>query len=293
LAAQLWNPRCLHLRGELPPAPGYGENPCATNAAPLTTPSLRHRHFPGGNAAAAAAAAAAASECPTGETKTAALPLAAAAAAASGSGSGSGSEAGARRSTTDTVVGRATGSIAGRATGTTSAKESSGAATEAGISITAAVDPGAHLNPNPKPLFFEGPDTGREQLGEAYTYQQPRVLGTPALYPPNHPLITRRHRSGERRRRSRSRSSGRASDRPTDWEVLIPGYEELSAGDKCVLWPPSLARERGPGGLTREVETPLPSNSPHDHMILREELVGSHGRWRRPCLQTAHMTKWY
>jgi phytoene dehydrogenase-like protein len=23
----------------------------------------------------------------------------------------------------------------------------------------------------------------------------------------------------------------------------------------------------------------LPSNSPHDHMILREELVGSHGRW--------------
>ena len=26
-------------------------------------------------------------------------------------------------------------------------------------------------------------------------------------------------------------------------------------------------------GLTREVETPLPSNSPPDHMILREELV--------------------
>jgi hypothetical protein len=25
--------------------------------------------------------------------------------------------------------------------------------------------------------------------------------------------------------------------------------------------------------LTREVETPLPSNSPHDHMILRVELV--------------------
>jgi hypothetical protein len=44
--------------------------------------------------------------------------------------------------------------------------------------------------------------------------------------------------------------------------------------------------ERGPGGLTREVETPLPSNSPHDHMILRVDLVGSHGRWKRPCLQT-------
>jgi hypothetical protein len=43
-------------------------------------------------------------------------------------------------------------------------------------------------------------------------------------------------------------------------------------------------------GLTREVETPLPSNSPHDHMLLREDLVGSHGRWKRPCLQTAHMT---
>ena len=27
-------------------------------------------------------------------------------------------------------------------------------------------------------------------------------------------------------------------------------------------------------GLTREVETPLPSNSPHDHVILRVDLVG-------------------
>jgi hypothetical protein len=35
------------------------------------------------------------------------------------------------------------------------------------------------------------------------------------------------------------------------------------------------------------VETPLPSNSPHDHLILREHLVGSHGRWKRPCLQSA------
>ena len=39
-------------------------------------------------------------------------------------------------------------------------------------------------------------------------------------------------------------------------------------------------------GLTPE-ETPLPSNSPHDHKILRVDL---HGRWKRPCLQTAHMT---
>jgi hypothetical protein len=44
--------------------------------------------------------------------------------------------------------------------------------------------------------------------------------------------------------------------------------------------------DSGPGGLTREVETPLPSNSPHDHMILRVDLVDSHGRWKDPCLQT-------
>ena len=30
--------------------------------------------------------------------------------------------------------------------------------------------------------------------------------------------------------------------------------------------------------LTREVETPLPSNSPHGRMILRVDLTGSHGR---------------
>jgi hypothetical protein len=30
------------------------------------------------------------------------------------------------------------------------------------------------------------------------------------------------------------------------------------------------------------VETPLPSTSPHDHMILRGDLEGSHGRWKRP-----------
>jgi hypothetical protein len=37
-----------------------------------------------------------------------------------------------------------------------------------------------------------------------------------------------------------------------------------------------LGRGSGRGGLTREVETPLPSNSPHDHMLLRVNLVGSH-----------------
>ena len=35
---------------------------------------------------------------------------------------------------------------------------------------------------------------------------------------------------------------------------------------------------------------PCLQNSSHDHMILRVDLVGSHGRWKRPCLQTAHMT---
>jgi hypothetical protein len=57
---------------------------------------------------------------------------------------------------------------------------------------------------------------------------------------------------------------------------------------KLVQYVPS--DERGPGGLTRELETPLPSNSPHDRMILRGDLVGSRGSWKRPCLQTAHMT---
>jgi hypothetical protein len=49
-------------------------------------------------------------------------------------------------------------------------------------------------------------------------------------------------------------------------------------------------REERVGGLTREVETPSPSYSPHDHMILRVDRVDSHGRWKRPCLLTAHMT---
>jgi hypothetical protein len=47
---------------------------------------------------------------------------------------------------------------------------------------------------------------------------------------------------------------------------------------KQPTWPYDI--ESAPGGLTREVETPLPSSSPHDHMILRVDLVGSHGRWK-------------
>jgi hypothetical protein len=35
-------------------------------------------------------------------------------------------------------------------------------------------------------------------------------------------------------------------------------------------------REGSCGGLTRELEAPLPSNSPHDHMILRVELWWAH-----------------
>jgi hypothetical protein len=49
---------------------------------------------------------------------------------------------------------------------------------------------------------------------------------------------------------------------------------------------PPRGRESGPGGLTREVDRPLPSNHPHDRMMLRVDLVDSHGRWKRPCLQT-------
>jgi hypothetical protein len=67
----------------------------------------------------------------------------------------------------------------------------------------------------------------------------------------------------------------------------VPTYP-LPARSHCPCR--AAASERGPGGLTRELETPLPSDSPHDHMILRVDLVDSHGRWKGPCLQTAHMT---
>jgi hypothetical protein len=76
-------------------------------------------------------------------------------------------------------------------------------------------------------------------------------------------------------------------DGPT-WVRDDPGANTGPNRDVAVVGEP-LERERGPGGLTREVETPLPSNSPHDPMILRGDLVGSHGTWKRPCLQTDHM----
>jgi hypothetical protein len=45
-------------------------------------------------------------------------------------------------------------------------------------------------------------------------------------------------------------------------------------------------RERGDlMGSSHGVETPLPSNSPHDHVILRVDLVDSHGSWKRPSLK--------
>jgi hypothetical protein len=46
----------------------------------------------------------------------------------------------------------------------------------------------------------------------------------------------------------------------------------------------------GPGGLTREVETPLPSNSPHDPMILRVDLGGL-TREVRSRLQLTRVTR--
>jgi hypothetical protein len=66
---------------------------------------------------------------------------------------------------------------------------------------------------------------------------------------------------------------------------LVDVFDHLVRQHDCH----KVMRSQGPG-LTRELETPLRSNSPHDHMILRVELVGSHGRGKRPCLQTAHMT---
>jgi hypothetical protein len=81
----------------------------------------------------------------------------------------------------------------------------------------------------------------------------------------------------------------RGGGRERTWWAHTGGGITLAI--KQPTWPYDI--ERGPGGLTREVESPLPSNSPHGHMILREDLVGSHGRWNRPCLQTAHMAIWY
>jgi hypothetical protein len=77
----------------------------------------------------------------------------------------------------------------------------------------------------------------------------------------------------------------RVRERECTWWAHTGGGNALAF--KQPAWPYDI--ESGPGGLTREVDTPLPSNSPHDHMILRVDLVDSHGRWKRPCLQTARM----
>jgi hypothetical protein len=55
-------------------------------------------------------------------------------------------------------------------------------------------------------------------------------------------------------------------------------YHEAAAAPETGATERECLRERE-GSHTREVETPLPSNSPHDHMILRVGLVDSHGRW--------------
>jgi hypothetical protein len=80
-------------------------------------------------------------------------------------------------------------------------------------------------------------------------------------------------------------------------DLVAAGQEHdavIRLGGACASPPPHCERGKesrsGPGGLTREVETPLPSNSPRAHMVLRVDLVDSHARWKRPRLQTAHMT---
>jgi hypothetical protein len=57
-------------------------------------------------------------------------------------------------------------------------------------------------------------------------------------------------------------------------------------------WMPKDHR-RGASSIFSESERwkrPCLQTAHMDHMILREDRVGSHGRWKRPCLQTAHMT---
>jgi hypothetical protein len=128
------------------------------------------------------------------------------------------------------------------------------------------------------------------------------------------PIKVKREREGGRERlrereREREREEGREteiergltrevgkgslpSNNPHDYILLRVDLARTGGGNALAIKQPTLPYdiESGPGGLAREVETPLPSNSPHDHMILRVDRVGSRGRWKRPCLQTAHMT---
>jgi hypothetical protein len=57
----------------------------------------------------------------------------------------------------------------------------------------------------------------------------------------------------------------------------------------CGLSPPGLStchHESVPVGSHGSWKRPCLQSA---HMILRVELVGSHGSWKRPCLQSAHM----
>jgi hypothetical protein len=61
-------------------------------------------------------------------------------------------------------------------------------------------------------------------------------------------------------------------------------------------WAPRGARRPwGSPAFARGAEVRVKRVTPpaHDHMLVRVDLVGSHGRWKRPCRQTAHMTICY
>jgi hypothetical protein len=61
--------------------------------------------------------------------------------------------------------------------------------------------------------------------------------------------------------------------------LRCPGTQRFSTS--CGGRRPSRRRSHG------SVKTPLPSNSPHDHMILKVDLVDSCGKCKRSCHQTA------
>jgi hypothetical protein len=65
-------------------------------------------------------------------------------------------------------------------------------------------------------------------------------------------------------------------------DAAIVRREQAAAGGRAGA-AQVCARTIQQSGLTREVETPLlPSNSPHDHMVLRVDLVGSPQAARTP-----------
>ena len=80
-------------------------------------------------------------------------------------------------------------------------------------------------------------------------------------------------------------ASGEGSDGERDVVTPSTSWPGVASRDICFDLAESSelkvrrGRERGipSGGLTREVDTALPSNSPHDHMILREDLEAHTG----------------